>query len=208
MDKKKLQVVTGIIAGIFLLSFAAVMVAVATTGVSTMEDLHKRELEVELQLSKSKAIRADLQIKLDAVEVDIIKFREERGVIVNQRNDLINSFSSAETPQTTEVIEKSDLDCIAYAVAIAETKDCTTGMGATKNNCHGLMEWPAWNNYQRTGRTFANKEESYEAFKELWSSKYGGYPTWGQAVVYTGNDNPGSWYRNMEITYKACIENK
>ena len=88
-----------------------------------------------------------------------------------------------------------DLDRLAYCVAIAETGDCTRGIGPRTNNCHGVM---------KAGKPvyFASKQESYDRFKEIWQKGYGGYPTLEQAQVYTGNDHPETWLSNV----RACLE--
>ncbi len=99
-------------------------------------------------------------------------------------------------------IQDIHMDRLAHAIAVAETGDCTTGMGVTKNNCFGIMEWPAWNSYKRTGKTYLNKEEAYEDFKRIWTSYYGGrFPTWNDAVKWTGNDNPSVWLNNVKEAY-------
>jgi len=99
---------------------------------------------------------------------------------------------------SSQASEALDLDKLAYAVAMAETKDCTTGTGKY-NNCHGIMAWDAQGN--RYPRRFNSKEESYEYFKKLWVKNYGGFPTISQAVSYVGNDSPGTWLYNVTYYY-------
>jgi hypothetical protein len=92
-----------------------------------------------------------------------------------------------------------DLDRLAYSVAIAETGDCTTGIGPRTNNCQGIM---TWENGYREPRIFNSKQESYAAFKDLWQRKYGGFPTIEQAIKYTGNDHAETWLRIVNEHYQ------
>ncbi len=73
-----------------------------------------------------------------------------------------------------------DLDKLAYAVAMAETGDCTASRGsALLNNCHG---------FKVKGKflAFKTKEESYEYFKKMWLRNYGDrFPTSYDARRYT-----------------------
>lgn len=93
---------------------------------------------------------------------------------------------------------KVDLDKLAYAVAMAETADCTTGIGPRTNNCFGIMHWP---NGVRTPKTYASKEEAYEDFKRIWTRGYGGVmPGMAAAQTWTGGDKPQAWL-NIVHTY-------
>lgn len=110
--------------------------------------------------------------------------------------------SSIETLIEAKTINDNHMDRLAHAIAVAETGDCTTGMGATKNNCFGIMEWPAWNNYKRVGKTYNSKAEAYDDFKRIWTQYYGSrYPTWNDAVKWTGNNNPTTWLNNVKSAY-------
>lgn len=92
-----------------------------------------------------------------------------------------------------------DLDKLARAVAVAETSNCTTGMGLTKNNCHGIMRWT---NGKRSGRVFATTSESFTYFKSMWLRLYGDrFPTWDDAKRYTGNPHPSDWYGTVKLIY-------
>jgi hypothetical protein len=220
--------------GLIFLSILAVTLTVYTATASTeytsaaYEDyLSKLEVEanahstyLKAQFKRCGAEKALAEAKLTDLYNDVRSLQEgedEYSLVEKSNWDCVDWSQTApldpkllsdeqleEQNASIEPVTGVDISCLAYAVAIAETNDCTTGMGITKSNCHGLMEWPAWNNYQRTGRTFASKDESYAAFRELWETKYGGYPTWQQAVVYTGNDNPSVWYGNMESAYNTC----
>jgi len=41
-------------------------------------------------------------------------------------------------------------------------------------------------------------EESYKAFKSIWSTWYKTFPTLAQANRWTGGDRPRQWLMNVE----------
>lgn len=96
------------------------------------------------------------------------------------------------------VARNVDLDRLAYAVAVAETSNCTTGTGRSKNNCHGIF---GVTNGQYGPRTFQTTDQSFEEFKRLWITKYGDrFPTLQDAQRYSGG--PGdSWLTRVTIAY-------
>jgi hypothetical protein len=81
---------------------------------------------------------------------------------------------------------------------MAETANCTEGMGITKNNCFGIMTWP---NGVRTGKTYASPEESYEDFKRIWSTYYVDYPSFELADKWTGSDHVQDWLDIVNYYY-------
>jgi len=96
-----------------------------------------------------------------------------------------------------------DMDKLSYCVAIAETGDCTAGMGITKNNCFGIMVFPATG---RTGKWYNTKEESYADFKRIWNKSYvkfsdTGFPTYAMAKTWTGDDDTQTWLNNVTNCY-------
>ncbi len=91
-----------------------------------------------------------------------------------------------------------DLDRLAYAVAVAETGNCSKGTGVSKNNCHGIMEC------RRSGcsaKTFANTTQSFVAFQKLWLEAYGDrFPTLSDAKRYSAG--PGdTWLHRVRSAY-------
>jgi hypothetical protein len=103
------------------------------------------------------------------------------------------------------VVEGEEIDRIAYAVAMAETHNCTKGYGEEYNNCFGMKNGsiaPC----EEIGRNrmciYESTEDSYAAFKKVWVEGYGGgYPTTNMAAVWTGNDRPGNWLNNFADAY-------
>ncbi len=100
-----------------------------------------------------------------------------------------------------------DLDALAEAVAIHESAGGTSYSARVRNNYHGIMYWP---NGVRTQRTFKDKKESYDAFKELWVRKFGmNMPTERSASSYSGNDNPSGWLKTVNKNYyRLCKKAK
>lgn len=104
-------------------------------------------------------------------------------------------------PQATT----TDLDKIAYAIAMAETKNCTLGYGKMYNNCFGIKNGgtaPC----EKIGRNnmciYKSPADSYKSFKKIWVNVYGGgLPTTRMAAKWTGNDNPITWKKNVEYHY-------
>lgn len=96
-----------------------------------------------------------------------------------------------------------DLDKLAYAVAMAETHDCTKGYGATHNNCFGIKnantapcDWP-----KMVMCRYNDPSESYEAFKKIWWKWYKKFPDRSLAVRWTGNDRADSWLEHVTHYY-------
>jgi len=100
--------------------------------------------------------------------------------------------------------EPTDLDKVAYAVAMAETKNCTLGYGKEYNNCFGIKNGntaPC----DKIGRNrmciYERPEQSYEAFKKIWVTHYKIFPNLKMAQRWTGNSNPSSWIKNVKYYY-------
>jgi hypothetical protein len=103
----------------------------------------------------------------------------------------------------TDKPNKSEIDKIAYAVAMAETGGCKLGYGKIYNNCVGLKNGkiaPCKKIGKNKMCIYDKPEESIEAFKKVWIIGYGGgFPTKRMAEVYSGNDHADTWLKN--VTY-------
>jgi len=134
------------------------------------------------------------------VKLNIIN-DNQNGNNSKENNKNSNSSSDSNYSSSHDITNSGttavDLNKLAYAVAMAETKDCTLGAGKYLN-CHGIMHWP---NGKRQLRRFNSKEESYAAFKELWQRVYKRYPDYSLAKLYTGNDRPDNWLRIVNYYY-------
>ena len=90
------------------------------------------------------------------------------------------------------------LPTLAYAIAWQETHDCRLGYGASHNNCMGIMWWP---DGVRTPVKYNSKEDSYNAFYELWKRKYKKFPDIHLAKKWSGSDRSEAWLKNVYYTY-------
>lgn len=94
------------------------------------------------------------------------------------------------------------MDKLAYAVAMAETANCTKGYGLEYNNCFGIKNGntaPCERIGQNRMCIYEKPEDSYVAFNKIWTKWYGGTPTWNDAAKWTGNDNPTHWLNNVHF---------
>ncbi len=90
-----------------------------------------------------------------------------------------------------------DLDKLSIAVAMTETHNCRDKVGsALYNNCHG---------FRKNGKfmRFNNTSESHAYFKQLWARSYKSYPNMTLAKIYSGNDNPVNWLKNVNYYYNS-----
>jgi len=88
-----------------------------------------------------------------------------------------------------------DLDRLARAVALHETVGCTRGVGLTHNNCHGIRQNGEW-------VYFPSFAASTVSFKKNWLKHYGNhFPTFDDAVKYSGGDRADAWLKNVTKFY-------
>lgn len=106
-------------------------------------------------------------------------------------------YAKHTTEDGTIDIEEVDLDKLAYAVAMAETGNCTKGAGSV-NNCQGIMEWSTG---IRKLKVYKSKEDSYADFKKIWSKSYKTFPDLEMAKIWTGGDSPQTWLANLTYYY-------
>jgi hypothetical protein len=97
-----------------------------------------------------------------------------------------------------------DIDKLAYAVAMAETHNCTEGYGLEYNNCMGIKNGntaPCTKIGRNRMCIYERPEDSYAAFKKIWSKWYDGLPTLKKAQKWSGNDRAQTWLRNVNHYY-------
>jgi len=94
--------------------------------------------------------------------------------------------------------EELNIDKLAYAVAQAETNNCTKGASLSKNNCFGIMHWP---NGKRQLKYYESPQDSYAEFKRIWTTHYKEFPDYRLADKYTGGDNTSQWLANVNKYY-------
>jgi hypothetical protein len=98
-----------------------------------------------------------------------------------------------------------DIDKLAYAVSMAETHNCTKGYGLSVNNCFGIKNGsiaPCENQLKDRTCIYEKPEESYIAFKKIWTKGYGGrFPTIEDANAWVGKSGRYKWLENVSYYY-------
>ena len=86
---------------------------------------------------------------------------------------------------------------------MAETGNCTKGIGPRTNNCFGIKNGNTAPCVEMSGSmcVYNTPEESYEAFKIIWSKWYRSYPNWTLADTWTGSDSPQTWLNTVAQYY-------
>jgi len=85
---------------------------------------------------------------------------------------------------------------------MSETENCTTGIGPSTNNCHGIRNGNTAPCDRVTAGRFCiyeSTEESYEAFKLIWSTWYKVLPGEYEASRWSGNSPV--WLENVLYYY-------
>lgn len=93
-----------------------------------------------------------------------------------------------------------DIDKLAYAVAMSETHNCTKWYWLQYNNCFWIKNWntaPCDKIGNNRMCIYNDPEESYIAFKKIWSTWYKIYPTRRIAERWTWKDNATNWLYNV-----------
>ena len=108
-------------------------------------------------------------------------------------------------PEKTAIVEltkKFDINKLAYAVAMQETKNCTIWTGRF-NNCFWITNWNTAPCKRMVGRMceYDTQEESYEAFKIIWSKWYKWLPDIGKAKKWSWNDRAKERLSNVLYYY-------
>ena len=62
-----------------------------------------------------------------------------------------------------------------------------------------------WPNGVRTLKKYNSTSESFQDFYELWKRKYKRFPTYEDAVKWTGNDRADNWIRIVTETYPKYL---
>ena len=109
-----------------------------------------------------------------------------------------------EKPKEVKIDTSFDLDRLARAVAIAETGNCTKGYGKTYNNCFWIKNGKTAP-CPKIGKSkmciYEKPEDSYKAFKIIWSKWYKTHPNLISAQRWTGHDNAVRWLSHVNLHY-------
>lgn len=87
-----------------------------------------------------------------------------------------------------------DLDKLALAIRTKETANCTTGVGASRNNCYGVRRGGEYVIYE-------TPEDSTKDFKEFWQRGYGRFPTLEDAKRYSSEASGEDWLKSVTSIY-------
>lgn len=95
---------------------------------------------------------------------------------------------------------KFSIDILSYAVSMQETWNCTKWYGLTHNNCFWIKHWNTvlcpWVPKLAMCK-FNSPEESYEAFKIIWTKWYGEIPDINMAKKWSWDDRAEEWLDNV-----------
>lgn len=109
-----------------------------------------------------------------------------------------------EKPKEQPKIDSYDIDRLARAVAMAETGNCTKWYGKTYNNCFGIKSGrtaPCPKVWKSKMCIYEKPEDSYIAFKKIWSKWYAWKPNLKMAQRWTGHDNAVRWLGHVNHFY-------
>lgn len=139
-----------------------------------------------------------LRAKKNEVEEKVKQVRATKHGILPRAN-------AAELPVAPVIEEKPfDIEKLAYAVAMAETANCTKGYGSMYNNCFGIKNGntaPCDRIGQNRMCIYNSPSESYEAFKIIWSKWYKTFPDYALANKWTGADRVDTWLKHVSHYY-------
>lgn len=96
------------------------------------------------------------------------------------------------------------MEKLAYAVAMAETKNCELGYWKIYNNCFWIKNWntvPCKSIWVNKMCIYNTPEESYEAFKIIWSKWYKTYPNKNLASKWTWWNRVNNWLNSVNLYY-------
>lgn len=200
--------------GVLIVSTVLRFTSVGDYTEDSLATVHREMILVEQRISEVKPICTELD-----------QLRLHREELVNEINEIINSpnvsLSNVKEPPkaapyesnlesydvkiATSITNNVDLDKLSRAVGWAETHDCQLGYGKMFNNCVGLKNGsiaPCSKIGQNNMCIYDTPEDSYKAFRKVWSLGYGSrFPTYKDAQIYTGNDRPESWLSNVSVKY-------
>lgn len=125
----------------------------------------------------------------------------------------ISTSSKVEQVQNkkTEIENWINYYDLAYAVAMAETKNCKLWFWKEYNNCFGIKNGktaPCKKVWRARTCIYDSKDESYEAFKKIWKTHYKIFPDLRLAEVWTWKDRAKTWLYNVKLYYKKRQNDK
>lgn len=199
--KTKHKIIIGVILGVFGIAF----IVLASSTIDYSGEWNK----LDIQRSEKQESIDSLQRVLDTIqrEIDIIENQmrtlEKQAELARIKKGILPKAEAMHSaPQPAQSV---DMDKLAYAIAMAETKNGELGYGKDYKNAFGIKNGsiaPCAQIGRNRMCIYSSIEASYEAFKKIWGKGYGGrYPTYRDAQVWTGNDRPDTWLKNVNFYY-------
>ena len=184
---------------ILIMFFALVALAILVTALKTYWLAWVSYWDYVTQ--KMPAIVANKEIiwteQMERERIALEKAKEKKPTKVTQKVE-----KTKEKPK--ELKTDIDLDRLAKAVAMAETNNCTKGYWKSYNNCFGIKNGntaPCPKIGKSKMCIYENPEDSYEAFKKIWSKWYKTHPNLNSAQRWTGHDNAVRWLSHVNLHY-------
>ena len=200
--------------GLALLGAVGLLVWLGSSGEPTAEAssdtdstaLNSAETQYYLEINSrnSRPDRIEQPAVAEEPGSDRLLPRNEQQVSKTKQRIASQTVRPASADGQRDAQQGFDIDKLAYAVAMAETKNCKLGYGKTHSNCFGIKKGrtvPCKTVGFRRMCVFDTQEESYAAFKIIWGKWYGGFPNRAKAATWTGNDNPNNWLRIVSHYY-------
>lgn len=197
-----------------ILFIVAILIACVAVDAATPREFEyqpktpaKQAMYEQKEYEKCLAEKELAQAKLEDVtnnveiEVDLNEMKQKRNI------DCLEIMTKEPAMPKVKSEVEVDIDKLARAVGWHETHDCQLGYGEMYNNCVGLKNGsiaPCEKIGNNNMCIYDDPEQSYEAFKAVWLRGYGDrLPTPRDASVYSGNDDPTSWRKNVLQHYNS-----
>lgn len=126
-----------------------------------------------------------------------------------KRVEAKSKVTEVKTEVKKEIVSSLDINKLAYAVAMAETHNCTKGYWKMYNNCFWIKNWntaPCKKIGQNRMCIYETPQESYEAFKIIWQRWYVTFPNRQLASKWTWADRVDSWLKHVNHYYYNSLQ--
>ena len=172
--------------------------------------------EIELQAILDKEEQSDDDVDkifemiiwwaIESIDTDLIPTQEWDKKMREEFDK--NEIKESVIPKKAEKLE-FDINRLAFAVAMAETWNCTKWYWKEYNNCFWIKSWntaPCEKIWRNRMCIYEKPEDSYEAFKIIRQKWYWEFPTYEMAKRYSWNDRVDTWLRNTTHWYRIWPE--
>ena len=121
-----------------------------------------------------------------------------------KREDKKEVSLQEESKLKEDIVATFNIDKLAYAVAMAETHNCTKWYWKMYNNCFWIKNWntaPCEKIWKNRMCIYNSPKESYEAFKIIWGKWYKTFPSRTLASRWTWADRVDTWLQHVTHYY-------